>query len=85
MDLIRLFFALDVDPGLLLYGTYDPWLVALSIAIAVFSSGMAMHATVQAREVPGGQFRRLILLAGSVSLGCGIWAMHFIGMLSLNL
>ncbi len=73
------------DPGLLLYGQYDPWLVVLSVGVAMFASAMGLHAASLAadRSAPG--LRRLMLLAGSASLGCGVWAMHFVGMLAFQL
>lgn len=83
--MIQLLFALDVDSGLLIYGSYNPWLVALSVAIAVFSSTMALNAATQARDMHNAHLRRVTLLAGSLALGCGVWAMHFIGMLSFAL
>lgn len=85
MDILPLFFLLDADPGLLIYGSYNPWLVALSVAIAVFSSVMALNAASQAGSMHSRHLRRVTLLAGSLSLGCGVWAMHFIGMLSFAL
>ena len=85
MDILQLFFLLDADPGLLIYGSYNPWLVALSVAIAVFSSVMALNAASQAGTMHSAHLRRVTLLAGSLSLGCGVWAMHFIGMLSFAL
>ena len=29
--------------------------------------------------------RSIVLLTGSLALGCGVWAMHFIGMLAFDL
>ncbi|MFT3857544.1 MAG: MHYT domain-containing protein [Aquabacterium sp.] len=78
-------FAWDTAPGMLLYGRYDPWLVTLSVAIAMFSSTMGLQAAFQARGMPTWGMRQLTLLAGSLSLGCGVWAMHFVGMLSFQL
>ena len=78
------FFAWEVDPGLLLSGQFNPWLVALSVAVAVFSSSMALQAAWQAREADD-RAARMLLAAGSVSLGGGVWAMHFVGMLAFEL
>ncbi|WP_337841592.1 MHYT domain-containing protein [Rheinheimera sp.] len=69
----------------LLLGSYDPWLVLLSVAIAVFASAMALQVTAQATEVKRKGLRRLMLASGSLSLGCGVWSMHFIGMLAFAL
>jgi len=40
--LLDSFFLRDGDPTLLLYGTYDPGLVALSLLIAVLGSAMSL-------------------------------------------
>ena len=72
-------------PSLLPYGTYDPVLVALSVCLAIFSSTMALHATEQARVLTQSSLRSVTLLAGSLALGCGVWGMHFIGMLAYEL
>ena len=85
MAFLSRFFAEGIDPGLLLYGTYNPWLVALSVSVAVFSSSMGLHAAHQARALARTRLRQITLLAGSLSLGCGVWAMHFIGMLAFQL
>ena len=82
----RFFLLPGVDaPSLLPYGTYDPVLVALSVCLAIFSSTMALHATEQARVLTQSRLRSVTLLAGSLALGCGVWGMHFIGMLAYQL
>ncbi len=73
------------DRNLLLYGEHDPWMVLLSVFVAMFASTMAMQAAVQARNIPQERLRNTTLLAGSLALGCGVWAMHFIGMLAFRL
>ncbi|MFG0380701.1 PAS domain S-box protein [Pseudomonas sp. zbq_18] len=78
-------FLLDADPSLLLFGTYDPWLVILSLAIAMFTSGMALQVAGMARLSRNPLHRHTALLTGSLALGGGVWAMHFIGMLAFEL
>jgi len=85
MPVLSSFFAWQTDPSLLLYGSYDPWLVALALAVSVFSSTMGLQAASQAGDMPTKGMRHLTLLAGALALGCGVWAMHFIGMLSFKL
>ena len=75
----------NFDRNLLLYGEHDPWLVLLSVCVAMFASAMAMQAAVQARNIPQARLRNTTLFAGSLALGCGVWAMHFIGMLAFRL
>ncbi|MBL8265596.1 MAG: EAL domain-containing protein [Steroidobacter sp.] len=65
-------------------GSYNPWLVALSVLVAVCVSYTALNlasrvATAQRRYV------RMWLAGGAFAMGVGIWSMHFIGMLALSL
>ena len=64
-------------------GHYDPLLVTLSIAVAVFGGYVALDLACHARATPGR--RNVWLAAGAVALGAGVWSMHFIGMLALRL
>ncbi|MCC6658559.1 MAG: PAS domain S-box protein [Rhodocyclaceae bacterium] len=63
---------------------YDPALVALSIAMAVFASFTALGLVAHIPQVPTERARRW-LSGGAVAMGSGIWTMHFIGMLSFHL
>ncbi len=85
MQWLSRFFDWGVDPGMLLYGEYDPWLVLLSVGVAVFSSTVGLYAAGQARASTTASMRRVMRLAGSVSLAGGVWAMHFVGMLAFRL
>ncbi|MFL6672768.1 MAG: MHYT domain-containing protein [Massilia sp.] len=76
-------FTLPADPSLLSYGRYDPWLVALSLLVAIFSSWMGLQIAGQAGA--SRSHRALVLGAGSLALGAGVWSMHFIGMLAFDL
>ncbi|MBD8532870.1 MULTISPECIES: MHYT domain-containing protein [unclassified Massilia] len=76
-------FMLPDDPSLLSYGIYDPKLVVLSLLVAIFASWMGLQIAGQARQQT--RQRTLFLLTGSLALGAGVWAMHFIGMLAFNL
>lgn len=78
-------FSLDVDPSLLLHGTYDPWLVILSIVIAIASSYIGLQIAFMAQRAPKGIQSPLVILTGSLAMGGGIWSMHFIGMLAFHL
>ncbi|MUG99745.1 PAS domain-containing protein [Scytonema sp. UIC 10036] len=64
--------------------TYDQGLVALSIAIAILSSYTALDLAgrVTAAEK---RVRLAWLIGGSITMGIGIWSMHFVAMLALNL
>jgi diguanylate cyclase (GGDEF)-like protein len=65
-------------------GTYNSWLVALSIAVAVLVSYTALKlaARVAAADRAVSQ---MWLFGGAFSMGIGIWSMHFIGMLAFSL
>ena len=84
MDWLRQLFEHPAEP-LLLAGSYDPSLVLLSFLIAVFSSAIALQTTAQAISVQKRSLRLLMLGTGSIALGGGVWAMHFIGMLAFAL
>ncbi|KQV90822.1 transcriptional regulator [Massilia sp. Root351] len=78
-------FSPPAEPALMTYGQYDPKLVVLSVLVAVFSSWMGLQLAGQARGGSHRMLRTVALLAGSLALGCGVWSMHFIGMLAFNL
>ena len=63
--------------------TYNSWLVALSIVVAIVVSftALTLAGRVAAAERTGG---RLWLLGGAAAMGMGIWSMHFIGMLAYS-
>jgi diguanylate cyclase (GGDEF)-like protein/PAS domain S-box-containing protein len=65
-------------------GTYDPWLVALSILVAMIGSFTALDLAEQAAKR---DTRRAAywVMGGGFALGLGIWSMHFIGMLAFHL
>src|SRR5471032_2968783 len=78
-------FSPPSDPALINFGSYSPTLVLLSLLIAIFSSWMALQMIDQARAGNRPWLRAMVLGSSSLSLGCGVWAMHFIGMLAFNL
>jgi diguanylate cyclase len=63
---------------------YDMVLVAISLAIAVLASYVALDFTERLRRASG-RVRALWWLGGAVAMGVGIWSMHFVGMLALQL
>lgn len=66
-----------------MHATYNPWLVALSIAVAVLAAyaALSLAARVAAANVA---LARIWLFGGAVSMGTGIWATHFIGMMAFS-
>jgi len=65
-------------------GTHDPYLVALSILVASFASYTALDL---GRHVgtARGRARRVWLVAAAITMGGGIWSMHFVGMLAFRM
>jgi NO-binding membrane sensor protein with MHYT domain len=63
---------------------HDPYLVALSVAIAVLGGYTGFALAARIRNVQGVSNR--VLLAGAAAfLAVGIWTMHFVGMLAAPL
>src|ERR1700733_12155322 len=67
-----------------LTGSYDYRLVGLSVVIAMLAAYAALDLGGRVTAARG--YRRVIwLTGGAVSMGMGIWAMHYIGMLAYSL
>jgi NO-binding membrane sensor protein with MHYT domain len=62
-------------------GTYDPYLVALSILVAAFASYTALDLGGRVAAARG-LARGVWLAAAAITMGGGIWSMHFIAMLA---
>lgn len=65
-------------------GTYTPWLIYLSIAVAVVVSYTALSLASRVTTARSGSALAW-LTGGAIVMGIGIWSMHFIGMLALSL
>jgi diguanylate cyclase len=62
---------------------HEPWLVALSIAIAIQGSFVGLSLARGIDSTSG--FRRRLALAGSaITLATGVWSMHFVAMLAAD-
>jgi diguanylate cyclase len=62
---------------------HEPWLVALSVAIAIQGSfvGLSLARGIDSAE----GFRRRLAIAGSaITLATGVWSMHFVAMLAAD-
>ncbi len=77
-------FVTNPDAATLLKGSYNPWLVCLSVLIAIGSSYIGLQISAMARRAPKGLHAQIALLTGSLAMGGGIWSMHFIGMLAFR-
>jgi NO-binding membrane sensor protein with MHYT domain len=64
--------------------THEPWLVALSVLVAIQGAYVGLSLAVQVGAATG--LRHRLLLAGAaISLAVAIWAMHFVAMLAARL
>jgi len=75
----------SVDPRLALAGTYDPVLVALSVVIASLAAYAVLGLAGRTSAADKPLAKRSWLAAGALTMGIGVWAMHFIGMLAFRL
>jgi NO-binding membrane sensor protein with MHYT domain len=60
---------------------HDPYLVALSVAIAILGGYTGFALAARVRSAPGAS-PRLLLAGAATFLAVGIWTMHFVGMLA---
>jgi len=63
--------------------TYTPWLVLLSIVMAIQGAYVGLSLAAQIADSTGVR-RRLLLAGATVSLALAIWTMHFVGMLAVH-
>ena len=61
--------------------SFSPWLVALSITLAIQGSYVGSSLAVQVAQAAGSR-RRILLAAAATSLALAVWTMHFVGMLA---
>lgn len=76
---------MDVSPaGTEMFVGHNPYLVALSVVIAILGgyTGFGLAAGVRGTSGAG---RRLLLAGAALFLAVGIWTMHFVGMLAAPL
>ena len=87
LNLDRHFFPVfdHLDMAAAYPGTYNPWLVATSLAIAILAAFIALSISgrVAAATTPGARYAWVS--GGAISMGGGIWSMHFVGMLAFSL
>ena len=63
---------------------FVPGLVALSVFVAALAGYIALDLVQRSTTAPP-HARRVLIGTGGVTMGLGIWSMHFIGMLSLEM
>ena len=68
----------------MLSGHYEPFLVLVSILVAILASYTALSLAMRVKETQG-RAPYFWIAGGALAMGSGIWAMHFIGMLAFRL
>ncbi|TCG03559.1 bifunctional diguanylate cyclase/phosphodiesterase [Paraburkholderia steynii] len=68
-----------------MHGTYNLWLVALSLAVATLASYTALDLSGRIALLGNTRLRLAWRAGGATAMGIGIWSMHFIGVLSFSL
>ncbi len=86
-DLLADYFLLERAGGELLAKSYDGTLVSLSILLAILASFTTLDLIYQMRQAyqRGETVYRIWWAAAAVSLGGGIFVMHFVGMLAFSI
>lgn len=74
-----------LDRESLYVGTYNPWWVITSVLIAILAAYAAFNAASRIKHGYSMIEKLIWIVVSSLALGIGIWAMHFIAMLALNL
>ena len=72
------------DPSTNYLGVYDPWLVGASIVIAILAAYVALSISGRIIAARTARSRWAWTSAGAVVMGGGIWAMHFVAMLTFS-
>lgn len=83
-ELLSHFFTTDYNPTEVITWSYDYWLVALSVFIAAFTSTVSLHLVGISIHNNSQIYRAIAIFTSGLAMGCGIWAMHFIGMLAFH-
>jgi len=73
------------DHSLIYRASYSIPLVLLSIGIAIFASYTALFVSQLASQTDDKLIRQTLIAIGGVTLGIGIWSMHFVGMLGFSI
>ena len=67
-----------------MFAGHDPYLVALSVVVAILGGYTGFGLAARIRGTPGLP-RRLLLASAAAFLAVGIWTMHFVGMLAASM
>lgn len=70
---------------MLYIGAYDPGWVVISILLSIFASYAALNAASRIEHQRDKLSRLAWTLISAITMGFGVWGMHFIGMLALHM
>ena len=73
------------DPAHAYRGSHEPWLVAISVLIAILAAFVALSISARMVAATSRRSRWAWACAGAFSMGGGIWSMHFLRMLAFSL
>lgn len=73
------------DNAVVLDGSYNYWLVTLSIIVAIFSSYSGLKVLELLRDGDSRLRRHTTIFIAALGLAVGVWSMHFIGMTAFQL
>jgi two-component system sensor histidine kinase/response regulator len=85
LDLLSNYFITNMDGVTAVTSSYNYGLVALSIAVAMFTSTMSLHLVNISVLGRNPVYQQVAIFTSALALGLGIWSMHFIGMLAFQL
>ncbi|EMY61027.1 MHYT domain-containing protein [Leptospira terpstrae] len=84
-EILKHFFIFDSSQTYFVEGSYNYWLVSLSVFISIFASWISLYMLNRFSNVENRYSRLAILFTSSLSMGGAVWSMHFIGMMSFEL
>ena len=79
------FISSGIDRSVAYKGMYNPFLVILSVAIASLAGCVALKITDRIKQSSISKVKIRWGITGAVTMGVGIWSMHFTGMLAFSL
>lgn len=80
-----LFLNTSPNTHLLYIGSYDPAWVIISILLSILASYAALNAATRIEYQLDKSSKLIWAVVSAITLGFGVWGMHFIGMLALHL
>jgi signal transduction histidine kinase/NO-binding membrane sensor protein with MHYT domain/DNA-binding response OmpR family regulator len=82
--MLNQFFVTSELPANIIHGEYNTLLILLSYIVATLGSFTALTLAMRMMNATQTKQKNKLHWAGAISLGSGIWSMHFIGMLAYD-